>query len=269
LPIESVSDFVRMARGALVATGFVRHEEDGVVWFDGGSPDADAPILVLVHGVNDHAGTWFTVAPSLGRTHRLILPDLAGHGESAPKDGPLPMSLLSEKLRFAIDTALGATRTFTLLGNSLGGWLAMLYSLDHPERVEHLVLESSGGLSLPFGSPLVAGDRDEAVTILRAVHGPSYEAQDWVIDSLLQRAIDSPMIRMTGAEEQFVDARLHELDLPTTLIWGKDDGVLPLPNAEALQRGIRGATLHVLEGAAHIPHMQQPERYLACLTATF
>jgi pimeloyl-ACP methyl ester carboxylesterase len=280
LPIESVTDFVRMTRGALAAVGFVRHEKDGVVWFEGGplpssaagapASRAGAPVVVLetvvlVHGVNDQAGTWFTVAPALARTHRVILPDLAGHGESDPKDGPLPFPLLLEKL----DVVIGDARDVTLAGNSLGGWLAMLYTLEHPDRVKHLILEASGGLDRPFASPLVAGDREEAVTILRAVHGPKYVAQDWVIDSLLARAIDSPMLRLTGAADHFVDPRLHELDVPTTLIWGADDGVLPLSYAEALHGAIRGATLHVLEDAAHIPHLQQPERYLACLTATF
>jgi pimeloyl-ACP methyl ester carboxylesterase len=221
--------------------------------------------VILVHGVNDQAGTWFTVAPTLALTHRVILPDLAGHGESEPTEGPLPISLLLEKL----EVAIGDSRDLTLVGNSLGGWLAMLYTLKHGPRVKHLVLEAAGGLSIPFETPILAHDRDEAVTILRAVHGPSYEAQDWVIDSLLQRAVDSPMLRLTETEEHFVDARLQEIDVPTTMIWGADDGVLPLSYAEVLRSGIRGATLHVLEGAAHIPHLQRSERYLACLTATF
>ncbi len=198
-------------------------------------------------------------------THRVILPDLAGHGESAPKDAPLPISLLVEKL----EVAIGDATDFTLVGNSLGGWLAMLYTLQHPDRVKNLVLEAAGGLSLPFETPIIAHDREEAVTILRAVHGPKYVAEDWVIDSLLQRAVDSPMLRLTDAERFFVDSRLAEIRVPTTLIWGANDGVLPLKYAEALGSGIPGATLHVLEGAAHIPHLQAPEPYLACLMATF
>lgn len=265
MPIESVSDFVRMARGALLATGFVRHEKDGIVWFEGGPKDASAPTIVFVHGVNDHAGTWFTVAPALAPTHRVILPDLPGHGESAPKDAPLPLPLLLDKL----DVAIGDARDFTLVGNSLGGWLAMLYTLKHPDRVKHLVLEAAGGLSLPFETPIVAHDREEAVTILRAVHGPKYVAEDWVIDSLLQRAVDSPMLRLTEVEPYFVDGRLGEIHVPTTLIWGANDGVLPVKYAEVLRSGIAGAKLHVLEGAAHIPHLQAPEPYLACLMATF
>jgi len=58
-----------------------------------------------------------------------------------------------------------------------------------------------------------------------------------------------------------------ELRVPTHIIWGADDGVVPVAYAEELRRGIPGAQLHVLEGAAHIPHLQQPQRFLECLTA--
>jgi len=100
------------------------------------------------------------------------------------------------------------------------------------------------------------------------VHGPAYQAPEWVIEALLQRATDSPMLRLTELFEHSVESRLGEIDVPTTLIWGADDGVVPLDYGEALQRALPNATLCVIEGAAHIPHMQQPERFLQCLSST-
>jgi pimeloyl-ACP methyl ester carboxylesterase len=230
-------------------------------------PKADegfrAPTIVLIHGANDQAGSWFTVAPALAQTHRVILPDLAGHGESAPKEGPIPLSLIIERL----GTVIGDAQNITLVGNSLGGWIAMLYALKHPTQVARLVLESSGGLSRPLAVPLVAHTREEAVPILRAVHGPDYQPPEWVIDALVQRASGSPMLRLTELVEHNIEPRLGEIRQPATLIWGADDGVLPLTYAKALQQAIPNASLNVIEGAAHIPHMQQPERFLQCLTA--
>jgi pimeloyl-ACP methyl ester carboxylesterase len=265
LAIESSADFVRMTRATLAGAGFVRHQIEGTVYWQ--SPQTAGKTIVLVHGANDQAGTWFTVAPALARNTRVILPDLPGHGESEPREGPLPLSLILAGIAAVIDAAAPHER-IVLVGNSLGGWLALLYALEHPDRVERLVLEASGGLSRPLASPIIATTREEAVSILRAVHGPAYQAPEWVIDALLQRAHGSPMLRLTELLEHAIESRLGEIRVPATLVWGADDGVLPLSYAEALRDAIPNAALNVIEGAAHIPHMQQPERFLQCLTAT-
>jgi len=278
-----------MTRAALAAAGFVRQEVEGTVYFESGvipsavegSP-ADAAThvasggdpstalgmtrrtLVLVHGANDQAGTWFTVAPALAQRCRVIIPDLAGHGESEPRTGPLPIPLLVDKLH----TVLRNERELTLVGNSLGGWLVLLYALRYPEQIKHLYLEASGGLNRPLAVPLVAHNHDEAMVVLRAVHGPDFQSPQWVIDALIERASGSPMLRLTEVAESQIEDRLGEIQIPATLIWGAHDGVLPRDYAEALRQALPNATLHVLEGAAHIPHMQQPERFLQCLTAT-
>jgi pimeloyl-ACP methyl ester carboxylesterase len=265
LEIKSGADFIAITRAALAAAGFVRKKVGETVYFDAG---AGSPV-VLIHGASDHAGTWFRVAPALARTRRVILPDLAGHGESAPKDGPIPISLIVERLEAVIDDAAGTSDPVTLVGNSLGGWMSLLYALKHPSRVSQLVLEDSGGLNRPLAVPMVARTREEAIPILRAVHGPDYQAPEWVIEALLQRANGSPMLRLTELLEHEVESRLSTIDIPTTLIWGADDGVLPMSYAEALQQAIPGAKLQVIEGAAHVPHLQQPERFLQCLTSIY
>ncbi len=289
---DPAAELVRMMRAALSAAGLQRKELDGSVYWTSGerasrpqrsgvSPDRDSwpgetpghcgrdgrsPLLVLLHGTNDQAGTWARVVPMLVRQYRLIVPDLAGHGESEPKRGAIPVSLVVERLHRILQHE--NADDITLTGNSFGGWIAILYTLAHPQRVKRLVLESGGGLARPLGVPLVARDRETAMTILRAVWGPSHVPQEWVIDALLARATDSPMLRLADAMQHFVDGRLAQITAPTSLVWGADDGVLPLSYAEALQKGIGGARLHVIEGAAHIPHLQQPEKFVACLTAT-
>lgn len=257
-------EIVRSMRGALGAFGLERRELDGsVYWIGGGQPIF--PVLVLLHGTNDQAGTWARIVPLLTDRYRLILPDLAGHGESEPKTGPIAFSVVVDRLHRILERE--HVDNITLAGNSFGAWIAILYTLAHPQRVERLVLESGGGLARPLGVPLVARDRQTAMTILRAVHGPKYVPEEWVIDTLLARANDSPMLRLDGAMESFVDGRLAQLDKPTTLVWGADDGVVPLSYGEALKNLIRGARLRVIDGAAHVPHLQQPERFVECLTA--
>lgn len=264
MEIRSLADFVRLSRATLTASGFERRESAKTVWFEGPRPSEGAAAVVLVHGANDQAGTWCAIAPVLARRFRVIIPDLAGHGESEPKNGPLPISLLVERLAAAVPE-----QPFVLIGNSLGGWIAMLYALRHPERVRMLVLEAAGGLDRPFAAPVVATTREEAAIVLRAVHGPDYGAPEWVVDGLLSRSQDSPMLRVTGIQEHYLDDRLAGMQMETHLVWGADDGVLPLSYAEELRHRIPGAQLHVIEGAAHIPHLQQPQRYLECLSSIF
>lgn len=263
MAIESVRDSVRMTRGALAAAGFARHENDGVVWWTKGDRD-ERDTIVLIHGANDHAGTWFSIAAPLAENNRVIIPDLAGHGESKPADGPIPISLIQSQLTFI----LSGERDLTLVGNSLGGWMAMLYTLTHPAQVTRLFLEASGGLDRPLSVPIFGETREEAMVILRAVHGPAFAGPEWVIEALLERAKGSPILRLTELDEHRVEARLREVRVPTKLIWGADDGVVPLSYGEALRDAIPGAALCVIEGAAHIPHLQQPQRFLECLTQT-
>lgn len=263
MQIASAADYIRMTRDALGAAGFERKQTGGTVYWAAGK---GRPI-VLVHGVNDQAGSWFAVAPALAARARVVLPDLAGHGDSEPRTGEIPIELLLTRLEAVIDAELGPSGELTLVGNSLGGWLAMLYTLAHPERVTQLVLEGAGGLDRPFGSPVVANTPEGALSILRAVHGPRFEAPAWLVESVILRASESPMLRITGVERHYVDARLAEIRCPATLLWGADDGVLPVSYAEALRNGIAGAKLTVIPGAAHIPHLQQPAEVLRCLTA--
>lgn len=258
--VDSAADFTRATRAALAGAGFVRREHGGLVWFEGGEGPST---LVLLHGTNDHAGTWFAVAPALARSYRLILPDLPGHGESEPRSGPIAMS----RIVTSLEALLANERELTLAGNSFGGWIALIYALRNRERVARLILEASGGLARPLGVPLTARTREEALVILRAVHGPRYEPQEWVIEALLQRGVDSPMLRLTELPQHDIEARLREIDVPATLIWGADDGVVPLSYGQALRDAIPGAKLHVIDGAAHIPHIQQPARFLECFTA--
>ena len=260
--LMTLAQFIAHTRAELAKAPMERVELGESVYWRGGKGD----VVVLLHGSNDQAGTWFAVAPKLVKQHRVIAPDLAGHGESGPHEGPLPLSLMVERLHAVLDRE-GAKRV-TLVGNSMGGWVAMLYAMKYPEQVERLVLEDASGMIWGLTVPLVATNRDDAVKIMHAVHGPNAPVPEWAIDALLQPDAGASMKRVVagGVLDFLVDQKLSSLKTPTTLIWGRDDGVLPVAYAEALQKKIAGSQLFVIDGAAHIPHRQQPEKFLECLS---
>jgi pimeloyl-ACP methyl ester carboxylesterase len=264
-PLEA---FVKLTRRGLRRAGMARRtiEIDGnrIVYFAGGS---GARTIVLIHGVNDQAGTWVSVVPALMKDSRVIAIDLPGHGESAPPTGPLPMPMM-EKAAGAIIDRESPSAPVILVGNSMGGWVSMLYAADHPARVAHLVLEDASGMAWDMSYvPLFPKSRDEAMKLLRMVHGPDTPIADYLVDAVLKGATAMPQARVleAGVLMSLVDPRLKDLTMPVTLIWGAHDGLLPLVYAETLHNRIAGSTLHVIDSAAHIPHRQAPKEFVRLL----
>jgi len=266
--IDPMSAILEMGRALLLTAGLSRCETGGTTYFAGGGRDG-APVIVLVHGVNDQAGTWAPVAAKLAKNYRLIIPDLPGHGSSEPRTGPLSLPFMVERLHAVIEKEQAGK--VTLVGNSMGAWISMLYILTHPDRVERLVIESGGGLAIAPGVPLTAKNREESERILRAVHGPDAVITDWGVDAILRLSKDSPFVRVIASNvfPHFLDARLMEIDVPTTILWGENDGVVLRPYVDRLESGIAGAKVKVIKGAAHIPHAQQPDRFVESLLEAF
>jgi pimeloyl-ACP methyl ester carboxylesterase len=266
MPGDPIETYTQLSRKALGEAGLTRRVDDhGSVYWTGGAEKGDT--FVLLHGANDQAGTWAGVVPSLASDYRLIVPDLAGHGESEPMTGPISYGVVLERLHAILEKE--AKGKVTIAGNSMGGWIGTLYALDHPGRVERLVLEDASGMMWPITVPLFPKNREEAAAMMRAVNGPADKTPDAVLDAFLAKK-DLPMSRfaMPDLVQHLLDTRLAKLKVPVTLIWGRDDGVLPLAYAEALQKSIEGSELKVIDGAAHIPHRQQPEKFVRCLKAT-
>jgi pimeloyl-ACP methyl ester carboxylesterase len=235
-----------------------------IVYFAGGKGKRT---IVLVHGVNDQAGTWVAVVPPLMKDSRVIAIDLPGHGESAPATGPLPMPLMIKALETVIDRE-SASKPVVLVGNSMGGWVSMLYAANNPARVSRLVLEDASGMSWDMSHvPFFPKNSEEALKLLRLVHGPDAPIADYLVEAMLKDAAAMPQARVLQAGVVFaiVDSRLHEITMPVTLIWGAHDGLLPLAYAEALKKNLPGSTLHVIDTAAHIPHRQAPAEFTRLL----
>lgn len=244
------------ARTVTAPTGEVRYFVAGK-----GSP------VVLLHGTNDQAGLWAKTVKPLKGSYLFIVPDLPGHGESAPESGPLDLGMMLAAVEAVVDREANQGPV-TIVGNSMGGWIALLYAEAHPERVRALVLENSAGLSAPdySGPSLLPKTREEARAAFAAtfVRTP---IPDSILDDFVRRAPTSPAARMSpaGFVPYLLDGRLGSIRVPVTLVWGENDGILPLDYANRLKEALPEADLRTIPNCGHVPHGECSEEFVAIL----
>jgi pimeloyl-ACP methyl ester carboxylesterase len=250
------------------------------------------PAIVLVHGIAGTADTWDAVVPALAEAHDVIAPDLPAHGGSDAPVGDYSTGAYACAIRDLLEVL--EVDTVTIVGHSLGGGVAMQFAYQFPERVERLILVNSGGLGREV-SPLVraaalpgaelvvpvlasapvrlsgrlAGaalgalgrppstDLREAAKSLAALH----EGRPRRAFLNTVRALVDPLgQRVTGTDKLYLAE-----DIPTLLVWGARDGIIPLSHGEEAQRAIQGSRLEVFDDAGHFPHIDEPERFARLL----
>ncbi|HWH32960.1 MAG TPA: alpha/beta fold hydrolase [Egibacteraceae bacterium] len=246
------------------------------------------PALLLVHGITSSAATWARAARHLTAAHTVIAPDLPGHGESANPPGDYSLGAYAASLRDLL--ALLDVPRVTLVGHSLGGGIALQTAYLFPELVERLALVSSGGLgsdvhlllraaTLP-GSELVlplltaprvigAGDAVGRGLNRLGLRMPARVAEIW--EGL--RHLGAPEARrafvhtaraVIGPAGQRVSAvdRLYLAELlPTLVVWGAADRIIPAAHGHDAVTRMPGARLEVFERSGHFPHESEPRRF--------
>ncbi len=251
---------------------------------DEGPRDDPSPI-VLLHGTGSSLHAWEGWAAALRDKRRVIRFDLPGFGLTGPTPDRVYGVDHDIRLTIAILDRLGVARC-VLGGNSLGGAVAWRAALAHPARVDKLILVDSGGYpahptSMPIGFWLlrVPGiswllqhtlPRSLVVQGLRNVFGdPSRVTQE-----MIDRSVE--LTQRTGNRRALVDRfnqrqwgslahRIPELKLPTLIVWGGRDRLLPPDDAERFHRDIAGSTLALFEDLGHAPEEEDPVRTVAAV----
>ncbi|MDR7026566.1 alpha/beta fold hydrolase [Pseudomonas peli] len=271
-------------RWALPPSQFVAVDGMLVHLRDQGPRDDPAPI-VLLHGTSASLHTWEGWVAALQAKRRVISLDLPGFGLTGPfPDGDYRMSHYSAFLAHVLDQ-LQVPRA-VVAGNSFGGQLAWQFALDHPQRVERLVLVDAAGYprnatSIPIGfrlaqipalAPLMANllPRQMIEASIRNVYGDPSKVSDELIDryyELTLRAGNREALR-----QRFIQAeagqgftRIAELKVPTLIIWGGRDELIPPDNAERFKRDIQGSRLVLFDDLGHVPQEEDPSRTVAVL----
>ena len=250
---------VWMARSALERSGLEKATVDGPrglqTYFHGG---AGRKTVVLLHGLGHQAGSWIKTTTDLADRYAVVVPDLAGHGDSEPHEGPLTLDDSVAGLRAVLDAA-APEGPVVLVGHAMGGWVALRFALESPERVERLVLVNASGLSGELPVDLLPDTRDEARALVRAITPPSAPAPaGFVLDDLVDSIHDGPSPRQLAGlrPSDWLDHRLGELDVPVDVVWGMDDRLLPPSYGRRFVERLPNATFHPLDGCGHIPQQQ-------------
>jgi pimeloyl-ACP methyl ester carboxylesterase len=231
------------------------------------------PLLILIHGAGDHAGTWAAAAKDLVKDHTLLIPDLAGHGESTPLEGPIEAAQVYAGLEAVIESQAQG-QPVTLVGNSLGAWMAMVLARRQPERVARIIAVNGG--PLPGSSTsvrLLPANRQEArETMAQLRDATSRAIPDHVLDDLVRTAKTGPLARFAGTALSMgawllTEEQLRELHQPVRLVWGVADQLMPLDYAQRMLAVLPDAKLLPVERCGHVPQMEAPARFRTALRA--
>jgi pimeloyl-ACP methyl ester carboxylesterase len=249
----------------------------------------DCPAIVLVHGSNSSLHTFEPLVRILEDKYRLISYDQPGHGLT----GPHPLDDYSAQGMFeAIDAVVDATgiEKFAIAGHSMGGWVAWRYALERPYHLSALILISASGAP---PSPNSEKPRPYlGARIMRHPVGrflgqhitPRYLVEQSLFDSIFDEArvtekmVDRywELLRLPGNRraagllalvdrESEYGRRLSELNLPTLILWGEEDLVVPLHNATTFDDLIPNSDLHVFKGVGHVAMEEVPGRTAAAV----
>lgn len=248
--------------------------------------------LLLVHGIAGSCNTFDLVLPELAKHHRVIAPDLLGHGQSDKPRGDYSLGAHAAALRDLME--LLEIPSATIVGHSMGGGIAMQFAYQFPERCDRLVLVSSGGLgpevtpilraaTLPGSGLFLAAttsDRakrlySKALSPLRRMGlqtPPSFqhilEHAACLQDPDTRRAFVLTARSVLDLRGQRIDARdrLYLAQaMPLLIVWGKRDRFIPVKHGIEAHEMLPGSRLELFEKGGHFPHRDDPERFTGLL----
>jgi pimeloyl-ACP methyl ester carboxylesterase len=256
--------------------------------------EGDGPVVLLVHGITNSASTWEPVTERLAATDlRVLAVDLPGHGNSERQRGDHSLGAHASVLRDFL-AVLGVEHV-TVVGHSLGGGVAMQFSYQFPEMVDRLVLVGSGGLgrevniairagTLPLAEQVIGIGASRQVTEVLASIGDGLGRLGIKIGgdfgrvmtgmgSLTDRERREAFVRTArsvisprGQRVSATDKLYLAADVPTLLIHGDRDGVIPSHHSRAASELMEGSRLEIFEKSGHFPHLDEPNRFFKVLT---
>jgi len=238
------------------------------------------PNVILLHGLGADSTNWAMNISVLAKSYHVFVPDQIGFGES---DKPLINYRVGTLVDFldGFYKKVGIAKA-TVVGNSLGGWTALAFTLAHPDKVERMVLVDSAGYSFEkLGTPkptietlnglnpsTVAGSQAVLALILANKTLATEQAAERLFATHLRNGDGYTIERFIESiqrGEDIVDGKLGAIKVPTLIVWGGADALTPLAEGKMFATEIAGSELVILDHCGHIPHFECATPFNAAL----
>lgn len=238
---------------------FTLKEDNGFKYIDEGEGD----VLLLLHGLMGALSNWDAVIERFSKQYRVVIPMLPLYDLPLLTTGVKTLSKHIHK--FVVYKKLN---DITILGNSLGGHVGLIYALDHQDRTKAMVLAGSSGLyENSFGGSF---PRRESYDFIKekvefTFYDPAIATKE-LVDDVFEVVNDrNRVIRILAMAKSAIRhnmaKELHKLKLPVCLIWGKNDKITPPEVAEEFHQLLSNSELHWIDKCGHAPMMERPEEF--------
>ena len=232
--------------------------------------------VILLHGLGGSSQVWqFNIGP-LAEKYHVFVPDQIGFGKS---DKPL----VNYRIRTYVDfldqfyKQLKIERA-TLVGNSMGGWIAAIYAATYPERVDKLVLADAGGYAPPkdFDTRAFFALNPTTREGMKVLSAKVFYNKAFLSDAAIDQAMAARLAAGDGFTiksitesiirgEDFLDDIVKKIKQPTLIVWGREDGLIPLSEGERFHKDITGSSLIVFDQCGHVPNIEKAGEFNAAV----
>ena len=237
------------------------------------SDTGSGPVVVLLHGYPFNRTLWSDQVEALSKTHRVITPDLRGHGESSL--GPAGMNQLASDVASLLD-ARGVRRA-TIGGLSMGGYVTLAFYRQFPERVSALILADTRAQADTKENKRIRAEQIKTVLsqgmkpvvdamLPKLLHPETVSRRPEAVirlrDMMLQTKPEGAAAALEGmATRDDQTELLSKISVPTLIIVGKDDPITPFWDSEKMHERINASRLVVIKTACHVPNLERPEEF--------
>jgi len=241
-----------------------RQHQQGYEYVDEGQ----GPVLLLLHGLFGALSNWEDVVAEFSPDCRVVIPLLPVY------DMPLSQAGVPGLVAYVegFVAALGLPASFTVLGNSLGGHVALVYTLNNPRRVSRLVLTGSSGLfedGMGGSFPKRGNYAYVQERVGYTFYDPAVATRELVDEVFNVTNSNAKCLRIIAiarsAQRHNLSKELHKIQQPTLLVWGLNDTITPPSVAHEFARLLPHAELRFLDHCGHAPMMERPAAFNVCL----